>query len=187
MEAEKISNGSSKQNTLVLTSQLRQDLKKPLGILIEGTPDETMKQLEELIKKEKPTKIISVGDFVTKNITQRNIPLYVVIVDNKVMRKPSKGVQVTPRQTVNVKNPSGTITSEAWGTIEEAMKRKTPTRVLVDGEEDLLTLVAALTAPSNSFVIYGQPLQGIVIIKINKNTRERMRQILEAMESVSKS
>jgi len=149
-----------------------------------------MKQLKELVKKEKSTKIISVGDVVTQNMTQHNIPIHVVIVDNKVMREPIQPVQVTTRQTVNVKNPPGSLTPETWTTIEKAIKRKAQTRVLVEGEEDLLTLVAVLSAPQNSIVIYGQPHEGIVIVKVNKSVKEKVRRIIEAMEPlepVSKS
>jgi hypothetical protein len=162
-------------------------LKKPLGKLIKGTPNETMKQLKELIRKEEPTQIISVGDAVTQNMMHYNISVHVMIVDNKVMREKIEPVEVTAKRTVSVNNPPGTLTPETWTTIEEAIQRKMPTRVLVDGEEDLLTLVAVLNAPQNSLVIYGQPHQGIVTVKVNKSTREKVRRIVEAMEPVTKS
>lgn len=188
MGARKISyNTLPKQQTLALTSQLRQELKKPLGTLIKGSPAETMKQLKQLIIKEKPTRIISVGDVVTKNMTKHNIPVDVIIVDNRVMREKIEPIRVTAKQTVHVKNPPGTLTPESWTTIEEAIKRKSQTRVLVDGEEDLLTLVAILSAPQNSLVIYGQPHQGIVTVKVNKRTREKIRRIVEAMEQFRKA
>ena len=90
-------------------------------------------------------------------------------------------------QTLHLKNPPGTITDEAWFVIKEALSGKGLTKVLVDGEEDLLTLVAVLSAPKNSFVVYGQPHKGIVIIKVTEETRKKMRYILESMEQSSKS
>jgi uncharacterized protein (UPF0218 family) len=149
-----------------------------------------MKQLKKLVKKEKSAKIISVGDVVTQNMTKHNIPIHVIIVDNKVMREPIKPIEVAARQTVKVKNPPGELTPETWGTIGKAIKRKTQTLVLVEGEEDLLTLVAVLSAPQNSIVIYGQPHEGIVIVKVNKSMKEKVRRIIGAMEPlepVSKS
>jgi len=57
----------------------------------------------------------------------------------------------------------------------------------VDGEEDLLTLVAVLHAPENSFIVYGQPREGVVIVKATREKKAEVAEILKAMESVSKS
>ena len=63
-------------------------------------------------------------------------------------------------KTVYVDNPQGTITQEAIVAIKEALERNEHTHIVVDGEEDLLTLIAVLYAPENSFVVYGQPYRG---------------------------
>ena len=57
-------------------------------------------------------------------------------------------------------NPQGTITKEAVAAIKEAIDKNEHTHIVVDGEEDLLTLIAVLYAPENSFVVYGQPHTG---------------------------
>ena len=44
---------------------------------------------------------------------------------------------------------------------------------MVDGEEDLLALVAVLYAPQNSFVVYGQPHCGIVFVKVTSRRKHR--------------
>jgi uncharacterized protein (UPF0218 family) len=170
-----------------LTPKLREELKAPLGLLIQGSFDETMKRLKELIKKEKPSKIISVGDSVSESMTKHGISPQVLIVDNKVMRKPIQPIAVDTDQTLHLKNPAGTLTEEAWTVIKEALKGKRQTRVLVDGEEDLLTLVAVLCAPENSLVVYGQPREGIVVVKVTEKTREMVRRIVDSMEYFSKS
>ncbi|NIU39100.1 hypothetical protein GWN65_03760, partial [Candidatus Bathyarchaeota archaeon] len=59
--------------TLVLPPQLRRELKAPLGKLIMGSPEEAMKKLEELIIKEKPSMIITVGDIVSENTAKHGI------------------------------------------------------------------------------------------------------------------
>ncbi len=59
--------------------------------------------------------------------------------------------------------------------------------MVVDGEEDLLTLVAVLCAPENSLVVYGQPHEGIVVVKVTEKTKRKIRRIVEAMETFSKS
>lgn len=170
-----------------LTPTLREKLKAPLGLLIQGSFDESMKTLKELIKKEKPQKIISVGDVISDNMTKHGISLQVLIVDNKVMRAPIQPIAVDADQTLHVKNPPGTLTEEAWTVIRKALRGKQRTKVLVDGEEDLLTLVAVLCAPENSLVVYGQPHEGIVVVKATEKSREKMRRIIDAMEQSSKS
>jgi len=171
----------------LLTPTLREKLKAPLGLLIQGSFDETAKKLKELIEKEGPSMVISVGDVVSDNIVRHGISLQVLIVDNKVMRGSIQPIAVDADQTLHLKNPSGTLTEEAWTVIKKALGGKGRTKVLVDGEEDLLTLVAVLCAPENSLVVYGQPHKGIVVVKVTEKTREKVRRIVDAMEQSSKS
>ncbi len=172
--------------TLVLTSKLRRELKSPLGRLIKGSPEETMNKLEKLVTEEKPVKIISVGDVVSESMAKRGIPTHLAIVDNRVMRQPRKPVVLMVDQTIHVKNPPGTITAEAWLAVKEALKQEQQTRIVVEGEEDLLALVALLHAPLNALVVYGQPYEGIVAIKVTQLKRQKARQIIEAMQSTTK-
>jgi uncharacterized protein (UPF0218 family) len=171
----------------LLTLILREKLKAPLGLLIQGSFDETMEKLKELIEKEKPSTVISVGDAVSDNMMKHDISLQVLIVDNKVMRAAIQPIAVDADQTLHLKNPAGTLTEEAWTVIRRALSEKGRTKVLVDGEEDLITLVAVLCAPENSLVVYGQPHEGIVVVKVTEKTREKMRRIVDAMEQSSKS
>ena len=171
----------------LLTPILREKLKAPLGLLIQGSFDETVKKLKELIEKERPLMVISVGDTVSDNMMKHGISLQVLIVDNKVMRDPIQPIAVDADQTLHLKNPPGTLTEEAWTVIRKALNEKGRTKVLVDGEEDLLTIVAVLCAPENSLVVYGQPHEGIVVVKVTEKTREKMRRIVDAMELSSKS
>jgi len=145
-----------------------------------------MKELAELILKEKPECIISVGDVVSQNMLKQGIHSQIIIVDNKVMREKSKPIKTTINKKINVKNPAGTLTPETWLVIEKALGQKQPTQVHVEGEEDLLTLVAVLEAPENSLVVYGQPHEGIVTAKADEKTKKRVQQIVEAMEPSKK-
>ena len=155
--------------------------------MIEGPFEKTMKRLKELIEKEKPSMVISVGDIVSRNMIEYGVSLNVLIVDNKVMRKPIQPITVDADQTLYAKNPPGAITDEAWTVIRSAIEQKGQTRVMVDGEEDLLTLVVVLSAPEDALVVYGQPHRGIVVVKVTEETREKMRRIVDAMEESSKS
>jgi uncharacterized protein (UPF0218 family) len=59
--------------------------------------------------------------------------------------------------------------------------------VIIDGEEDLLTIVTVLSAPAGAFVVYGQPQVGVVVVKVTEEAQERMRRIVDLMEDSSKS
>jgi uncharacterized protein (UPF0218 family) len=170
-----------------LTPELRRSLKKPLGMLIQGSFSETIRKFKDVVEKEKPPKIISVGDTVSKNLVKNNIFPQLSIVDNRVMRKSIKPVALGADETVLVENPPGTITEEALTAIQEAMESSLRVKIVVDGEEDLLTLIAVSHAPEDSFIVYGQPREGVVIVKATRKKKAEMAEILKAMESVSKS
>lgn len=146
-----------------------------------------MKRLAKLLEKEKPSKIVSVGDVVSASMTKYGIFPHVMIVDNRVMRKPVKPFPLEAGKILHLKNPPGTLTDEAWPTINEALSQTQRMVVMVDGEEDLLTIVAVLCAPENSLVVYGQPHEGVVVVKATKQMKETMRRIVEAMETFSQS
>ncbi len=169
-----------------LTPPLRKKLKAPLGLLIRGSFNQTVRELEKLIERERPLKIISVGDVVSDNMIKHNILPQVLVVDNRVMRETIKPILADVDRTLHVKNPPGTLTDEAWLVMQEAMEGSQRTRVLVDGEEDLITLVAVLCAPEGSLVVYGQPHEGIVVVKVTDQMKEVVRGIVEAMERLNK-
>mgnify|MGYP001051709271 CR=1 FL=1 len=170
-----------------LTPALRKELISPLGLLIRGSFDETMKKLERLVNKEKSSWIISVGDVVSENMMKHGIQPHVWVVDHKVMRESVTPISIEGAQVLHVKNPPGTLTEEAWSVMREALRTRRLTKVLVDGEEDLFTMVAVLCAPQNSFVIYGQPEEGIVVVKVTREKREQVRRVVEAMKPLTKS
>jgi len=53
--------------------------------------------------------------------------------------------------------------------------------IVVEGEEDLLALPAVLEAPDQAFVIYGQPLQGIVVIVATASVKAEVEAIIGRM------
>jgi uncharacterized protein (UPF0218 family) len=146
-----------------------------------------MKQLKVIIEKENPSKIISVGDIVSQHMLDFGLSLDVLIVDNKTMRKAINPIIVDVDQTLHAKNPPGTITAEAWDAIKDAIGYEGKTKVMIDGEEDLLTVVAVLSAPKDAIVVYGQPTVGVVVVKVTEEIKENMRRIVDLMKQSSKS
>ena len=171
----------------VLTPQLRLKLKRPLGKLIQGSFEQTIPKLKKLIEEEKPSRIISVGDIVSKNLMENSFSPSLLIVDNKVMRKEIKPFTLKTEKTIYTKNPPGTITTEASEIIKDSLKTNECTKIVVEGEEDLLALIAILYAPENSLIVYGQPRQGIVAVKATPKKKEEIAVILKTMENFRKA
>jgi GTP-dependent dephospho-CoA kinase len=166
-----------------LTDKLRIKLKEPFGSLIEGPVDQTMAKLAELIAQEKPPMIISVGDVVSKNLHLKGIHPQLTVIDKISLRsQPTLPVEAHGEETVKVKNPQGTITDEAIEAVKQAIDSKKHTHIVVDGEEDLLTLIAVLYAPANSFVVYGQPHCGIVVVKATSQKKAEVKGFLNEMK-----
>jgi uncharacterized protein (UPF0218 family) len=171
----------------MLTPELRKRLKQPIGTLIRGSFDETMKRFKDMVEKEKPSVVISVGDTVSRNSVKNHIFPQLSIVDNRVMRRNVQPVPFMDEKVIRVKNLPGTITEEALKAIQEALRSDCRVKMVVDGEEDLLALIAVLYAPENSYVIYGQPYEGIVVIKVTPEKKAEVAGILKTMENARKA
>jgi uncharacterized protein (UPF0218 family) len=170
-----------------VTPELRVKLKEPFGMLIQGSFAETMVKLENLVNQEKPPKIISVGDTVSRNLHEHQMNLQLSITDNKRMRRKIKPRTFMGKKVVHVVNPQGTITKEAVAAVKEALESDQNVHIIVDGEEDLLTLIAVLYAPEKSLVVYGQPYEGIVVVEVTSEKQAEAKEILKAMKTVRKA
>jgi uncharacterized protein (UPF0218 family) len=146
-----------------------------------------METLKELIQNEKPSVVVAVGDIVSRNMVEFGISVDLLIVDNKTMRKPIDPLPVDAEHIIHASNPAGVITFEAWDAIKKALQNKGRTKLLIDGEEDLLTVVTVLSAPLGAFVVYGQPRVGVVVIRVGVDSRKNMQRIVDLMVVSSKS
>jgi hypothetical protein len=103
------------------------------------------------------------------------------------MRKQVKPEVFEGKILVRVKNPQGTITEEAIAAIRDALESDEHFHILVDGEEDLLALIAVLFAPEKSLIVYGQPYTGIVVVEVTPEKKAAAMEILDTMKNCSKS
>jgi uncharacterized protein (UPF0218 family) len=147
---------------------------------LKGPPLETMSNLRTLIKEKNPPRIIATGDVVSRETLVSGIKVHLRIIDNKTLRK-SVASPEFPGKRFHVKNPAGVVTMEAWEAIKNAMKENSEAVILVDGEEDLLALPSVLEAPVNSFVLYGQPSEGLVVVVATPKVKADVAAILERM------
>jgi hypothetical protein len=164
-----------------LTEAQRQALKQPLGELVSGTPTHCNDVLKNVIRKERPSLLVLVGDTVARESVQAGIKPDIVIIDNREMRGEASPFAHEQKHIFRTISPAGMIDTDAWKTVEEAV-RMGDSLVVVEGEEDLLTLVAILASPLRSLVVYGQPKQGIVMVRVLAETKREIRGIVEQME-----
>jgi len=131
--------------------------------------------------------IVCVGDVSTLNLARGGITPLVSVVDFKSERKPlaegeAEEIRALDARVFHAYNPSGCISGEAAGALSDAFahaKHGGNAVVIIDGEEDLLLLPALVLAPDGALVFYGQPKQGIVLERINEQSRSRAQKFLE--------
>ena len=167
----------------VISEALRESLKHPLGRLVRGTEAECNAVLVETVKRERPGVLIVVGDTISRNAIQSGIKPNVLIIDRLEKRSKAIPFLFHDVNVIRVKNAPGRIEMKAWHAVEEAI-REGNTLVEVDGEEDLLTIPAVLSAPIGSLIVYGQPGVGIVIITVSEDVKTATQGLLDSMEKL---
>jgi uncharacterized protein (UPF0218 family) len=177
---------------LKLTEALRTILKKPLGLLIEGTVKDTTKKALKLLEGKSPPLLVGVGDICVRSLLQKGVKLNLSVIDGKTLRTSEEFVDVAADVSIELENPQGYLVPKAWDLVESAYKSKKRTEIFVKGEEDLLTLPAVLLAPLKSIIFYGQPPipafnmnAGLVMITVTAEKKREFLDYLNAMEIVS--
>ena len=155
-------------------------LKTPLGKLLTGTPAETMPKLRTLIQQNKPPKVTTVGDVVSRQTLSTGIQVDLRILDQMTLRQRISAVEIKAEQTYRVRNPAGVVTKEAWDAIKEALRHREAV-IYVDGEEDLLAIPAILESPDKAFIVYGQPSQGVVVVTASPEVKHEVREMMNRM------
>ena len=161
-------------------------LKKPFGELIKQ--EEISKQkINSLVKDSKV--LITVGDATTEKIISFGLTPDLSIIDcveRRIRRTESKILELktfflttTKFKQYQCKNPKGTITKEAYITIKKILMKGEQAIIVIDGEEDMLALAVFALAPLDSVVFYGQPLEGLVSVKINAKIKNKSRHLLD--------
>lgn len=175
----------TKTRQLNLPPHLREILRKPLGIIIEGEEryaSMTAEKAARTITKDKPVLTILVGDIVSDSLLSAGFNPDLIIRDNRSRRK---NLRLPHKTKATITNPPGTIKQEAVRAIYRAISNikvhKTKT-LTIKGEEDLLALPAILLSPLNSVVVYGQADMGIIVIPVTEEKKEQISGIIQQFE-----
>lgn len=164
---------------LVIPRELRAVFKKPFGRLIRGKGLEAAKKVKKELRDER---LIVVGDVTLRNMRAVGVEPDVAILDLRTERRVDETGE-TPRpegRVLKARNPAGTISGELWECIHEAVENP-GTTVLVEGEEDLAVLPCILEADWDTVILYGQPGEGIVMVRVNEEKKLEAGTILKVL------
>lgn len=163
-----------------LPDTLRDQLKNPLGLLILES-DVNKQNIQKHISEN--SYVITVGDRTTEKMINFGLIPSLQIIDGqekRIKRNIPKISEVSTFFTCD--NPAAEISSDSIETIKQAFISQTPVRITVNGEEDLLVVPVCIHAPENSIVMYGQPNEGLVVVKITPEIRNKTQKLLDSME-----
>ena len=220
----------------------RESFSEPLDILIAGTREETLIQVENIIKDYlelgASVNFFIVGDIVTKDFLSNEFLrsfIKICIEDvskgiigfcmgsleqsDHTLKIPGIGKYLGElmaiyilteyqrkhigldhedffEQTVELKNPEGTIQKGCWNLLREIIESEKKTLIkITEGEEDLLVLPLVLEVPIKegfkNFAFYGQPPitdskfmipEGIVIVDVNRGVKEKVKKVISLMD-----
>lgn len=168
---------------LKLPAHLRQTMRHPIGITITDV-------LKIKTGKPKEALLITIGDIVTKSLREINVYPDIEIIDFKTRRRPMDKKSLEDYKQKKKKmynNPPGTIQIEAVNIYKEAIANcisgQVKQRIVIDGEEDLLTLPAILLAPLGSYVCYGQfDLSAVILVEVTEENKKIIFGLLRQFE-----
>jgi uncharacterized protein (UPF0218 family) len=159
---------------------MRGDLKEPMGPIFTDA---------ERLLSDVDGPLIAVGDVVTYHFERAGVTPDVAVVDGMTKREEvedrvAEGVARLGGELreVRVENPAATLTRELVRALKEAITDPEPTVIVVEGEEDLVTLPAIVAAPLGASVVYGQPNEGMVHAEVTADAKAEMRDLLSRMD-----
>ena len=154
-------------------------MKIPLGVLLpESQADKT--NIQKFLSDD--SYVVTVGDRTTEKMIEFGLIPSLQITDGQEKREKREPPKLANATELIVHNPPAQITPQSIEIIKKAFTMKSPVRLNVDGEEDLLVIPVCIYAPENSIVLYGQPNEGLVIVKVTSEIRNKTQTLLDSME-----
>jgi len=161
-----------------LPDSLRDQFKTPLGILLSIGQD-NKENIEKYLSNN--PYLITVGDKTTEKMINFGLIPSLQIIDGFEKRQKRDLPKLGNATELKIDNPAAEITLESIEIIKKAFSMTAPVRITVMGEEDLLVLPVCIHAPDNSIVLYGQPNEGLVLVEISTEIRNKAQTLLDLM------
>lgn len=191
------------EKNLRVPQKRRKSFATPLDMLIAGTREETILQVENMfkdfLKSGLTLNFYVVGDIVAKDFLANPFLksfIKICVIDEKTQRNQINiDFEDFFDEEIELKNPVGTIHKDCWDIFRVSINSNKKTLIkITEGEEDLLILPLILEIPiedQGHFAFYGQPPitdssfvipEGIVIVNVDKNIQEKVRRVIAIME-----
>ncbi|MGC1120380.1 MAG: DUF359 domain-containing protein [Candidatus Methanofastidiosia archaeon] len=154
-----------------MTQQAWEKMQERIGLLIAGEIPEPYEILKGMLTGEK---VIAIGDVVVENMMNVGIEPDMAIVDGRSMRM-DRIYKI--ECDITVENPASELTEELIAAVRKGYKR-----IFVEGEEDLAALPAILYADANTLIVYGQPSEGIIVIRPTEENKQKVKEVLALFE-----
>jgi GTP-dependent dephospho-CoA kinase len=147
-------------------------LKEPFGLLIKDNKVNKEKVFS-FIKNS--NKIITVGDTTTKKFIEFGYIPDLSIIDNKEKRIiKTERIEYHVDEIIHCKNKPGEISVQIINLIKKITTSEfNKIQIIIEGEEHMIALPLFIYSPNKWTIFYGQPNEGLVVVKMNNNTRER--------------
>lgn len=169
---------------LILPPSIREQLQQPIGTII---PAESIPQL---FQNHTSDVIVTVGDVTTVKFLNGGVVPKLSIIDLTAERKPYDTLSAIPLELrttfMCIQSGPGYLSQDAINAVRGAYQVNEKSIIVVDGEEDLLTLPAIFYAPNGTRIYYGQPkivgqseTEGLVEVVVNDAVREKIKAILD--------
>lgn len=173
------------QKKYILKEEDREQFKKPIGKVIKN-----LKSIEKILKNK--SMVVAIGDIVVLNLFEKGITADVSIIDYRTRRHIISSEQKevllklqNSNNTLTANNFPGTIERRAVGLINKSLTNFFETGkkqvILIEGEEDLLTIPAILLSPLESIVLYGQPNVGVVVVTITERRKKEIKYLFSKL------
>jgi len=169
---------------LKLPEELRAELAKPHGKLYRGE-NVDLKTISEV----RECKLLAcVGDLVSLAAVKASLNPDIVVVDGKTLRHERINLgAISGYAFLEAENPAGFISCDLVKTLRSAVKmaeKNDKVCVLVRGEEDLAVMPLGLLLPYDSVILYGQPAEGVVALRIDREKKLLILDLMRKMERV---
>lgn len=158
-----------------ISPALRAKLKEPFGFIVDSP---------ESISKD--AVLACVGDLASTRLLDAGYEPKLVVFDGYTKRKKigvSDAINAYDVAQYHIKNPQGCLKNEVFNLFRQLLNQPKPSKVYVDGEEDLTAIAAIDSMPLGGVVVYGQPGEGLVVVDVDEKIKEKIKLILLEMEN----
>jgi pantetheine-phosphate adenylyltransferase len=183
-----------KSGHLYLPEIIRANLHEPLGkVLAKGEIAGAVNAASRLVT-------VAVGDMTVTNVMKLGLVPTLSVIDLKIRRQTYQSFAdyrfPETATIIRITSGPGFISGEAVDAVKNWAESLDPDRntvMIVEGEEDLLTLPAVIYAPIGSIVFYGQPelpdedgrkyaSQGLVEVVVSQQAKEKALELIAKFE-----